>query len=192
MGCLKYGVVSAPIMGAAESGDAFCVIEGDERTLVAVADGLGHGEQAAEASRLAMDYIRAHANETPQALVAGCHRVLSRTRGAVLAVVRIDRVRRCLEHAGLGNIETRIVGVEKTYRPVTVNGIAGHSARKFRCEDFPFHPGDLLIMHSDGISDRFDLSPAARGRDLQMLADQIAREHGRHHDDQLLLIARDT
>lgn len=192
MGRLKYGVISVPIMGATESGDAFCVIDEGDGALIAVADGLGHGALAAEASRLAMDYIRAHPQDTPQALVAGCHRVLGRTRGAVLAVVRIDRARQCLEHVGLGNIETRIVGAEKSYRPVTVNGIAGHSARKFRCEDFPFHPGDLLIMHSDGISDRFDLSPAARGRDLQMLADQIAREHGRHHDDQLLLIARDT
>lgn len=188
---LSYGLIHQPVVGEATCGDAYLVLDQGSFVLVAVSDGLGHGPAAQEASRTAIAYLEAHATQPPQVLLEGCHRALRGTRGAVLAIARIERENGRLVHSGLGNIETRIVTTQKVYRPVSVNGIVGHQARKFRSEEFPFAPGDLLIMHSDGISDRFEISSAARGRDLQLLASQIAHEHGRHHDDQLLLILRD-
>ena len=56
----------------------------------------------------------------------------------------------------------------------------------------PVTTGDLLVMHSDGISERFAITAAARRTDLQLLADRLASEHGKLHDDQLLLIVQDT
>ncbi|MEW6613378.1 MAG: SpoIIE family protein phosphatase [Pseudomonadota bacterium] len=190
MGRLSCGLVHQPVIGETRSGDDYCVIHSRDMVLVAMADGLGHGPMAQAAAHRAIEYVARHQEQDPRALLDGCHRALRGTRGAVLAIVRIDLRAGTLVHAGLGNIETRIVAAERIYRPVTVNGIAGYTARSFRAEQFAFLPGDLLIMHTDGISDRFEISPAARGRDLQMLASQIVHEHGRHHDDQLLLILR--
>jgi serine/threonine protein phosphatase PrpC len=190
MGGLNIGLVHHPIVGETHIGDAYFVHEGEDFALVAVADGLGHGKDAEIASQRAVTYIREHLEKTPIALLEGCHQALHGTRGAVLAIARIDTAAQTLLHAGLGNIETRIVSEEKVSRPVTVNGIVGHQARKFRQESFAFRPGDLLVMHSDGISDRFEISTLARTRDPQMLANQIAQTHGKDHDDQLLLIAR--
>lgn len=191
MAAVKYGLVHHPIPGESRSGDAYCVIDRDRFFLVAVVDGLGHGQEATVASQRAIAYIERHPEQTPQRLVEGCHEALKGTRGAVMAVARVERDRRMLQHAGLGNIETRVVTLDRVRRPVTVNGIVGHALRKLRTEEFPFEPGDLLIMHSDGISDRFDLSALARARDLQMLADQLVRENGRFNDDQLMLVVRD-
>lgn len=188
---LSYGLIHQPVVGETTCGDAYLVLDRGSFVLVAVVDGLGHGPHAHEAAEKAIAYLEAHAEAAPQVLLEGCHRALRGTRGAVLALARIEREHGTLIHAGLGNIETRIVTEHKVFRPVSVNGIVGHQAFKFRTETFPFAPGDLLVMHSDGISDRFEVKAASRGRDLQLLASQIAHEHGRHHDDQLLLILRD-
>lgn len=188
---MSLGLIHQPIIGETTCGDAYLLLDRGSFVLVAVADGLGHGPGAAEASTRAIAYLESRADQPVQMLLEGCHQALRGTRGAVVAIARIERAQRQLVHAGLGNIETRVVTAHKVYRPVTVNGIVGHQARKFRSETIPFEPGDLLIMHTDGISDRFEISTAARGRDPQLLASQIAHEHGRHHDDQLLLILRD-
>lgn len=191
MGALSCGVVHHPVIGETRCGDAYAVIDRTSFVLVAVVDGLGHGPEAEAAAKDAIAHIEAHAADPPAVLLEGCHRALRGTRGAVVAIARYDRQAKTLAYCGLGNIEARIVGAERVYRPISINGIVGHQARKLRVEEFPFGPGDLLIMHSDGISDRFEVSIASRGRDLQMLANQIVREHGRLYDDQVLLILRD-
>ena len=190
MGALKVGLVHHPAIGEVHIGDEYCIEEHDDFILVAVADGLGHGKEAREAAEKAVRYICAHADREPQLLLQGCHEAIRGTRGAVVAIARIEPAAQTLVYAGLGNIDARIVAEDRIYRPVSINGIVGHQARKFRQEAFVFKPGDMLIMHSDGISDRFEVSPLARARDPQMLANQIAHSHGRDHDDQLLLIAR--
>lgn len=190
MGALKWGLVHQPMIGEVHIGDDYCIEEHEDYVLVAVADGLGHGKEAHAAASMAVAYICRHADQPPQAILEGVHGHIRGTRGAVVAIARIDRKAETLVYAGLGNIEARIVAEDRVYRPVSVNGIVGHQARKFRHETFPFKVGDLLIMHSDGISDRFEISPMSRTRDPQMLANQLVQSHGRDHDDQLLLIAR--
>lgn len=191
MGKLACGLVHQAIQGERLCGDQYCVLDRASYVLVAVADGLGHGERAHQAAREAIAYVEAHAERPVQTILEGCHGAISGTRGVVLALARIDREARTLTHAGLGNIETRIITAEKVRHPLTVQGILGHSARKFRHETFPFAPGDMLIMHSDGISDRFDATPAMRHREPQMLALQLAHEFGRPNDDQLLLVLKE-
>lgn len=190
MGTLKRGVVHQPAIGEVHIGDAYEVIEGDGFFVAAVADGLGHGVEAEHAAKKAIATIAASPELAPQLLLERTHNALKGTRGAVVAIAHVDLESCILTYAGLGNIESRLVAPDKVRRPVSVNGIVGHQARKFRQEAFPFAPGDLLIMHSDGISDRFDITTHARTRDPQMLANQIAQAHGRSHDDQLLLILR--
>jgi serine phosphatase RsbU (regulator of sigma subunit) len=191
MGTLRRGIVHQAIQGESLCGDAYCVIEQDTFVLVAVVDGLGHGPEAHEAALKAIATIEKQPDRPVQVLLEACHMALRGTRGAVAAIARIDRVLRVLTYTGLGNIEARIVGADKVRRPVSVNGIVGYEARKYRVEEFPFLDGDMLIMHSDGISDRFAMTPAARFLEPQMLAMQLASAHGRPNDDQLLLLLRD-
>jgi serine phosphatase RsbU (regulator of sigma subunit) len=190
MASLTLGVIHQPAIGERAIGDDYCVIEGEGYLLIAAADGLGHGPEAQEASGKAIKTVQAHATLPPKVLLERVHTAVRGTRGVVIAIARIDVAAQTLTYAGLGNIDARIVSEHKTYRPICVNGIAGHQARYFREESFPFTAGDLLIMHSDGISDRFEITAMARQRDPQMLANQIAQTHGKDHDDQLLLIAR--
>lgn len=190
MAALSVGVVHQPAVGEEAIGDAYCVLEREDFVLVAAIDGLGHGIEAQEAAHRAIATIEAHPELTPKQLLERLHDALRGTRGAVAAIARLEHASKSLIFAGLGNIEARLVSATKTYRPMSVNGIVGHHTRSLRQDAFPYEPGDLLILHSDGISDRFELTARARERDPQMLANQIAHAHGRAHDDQLLLILR--
>lgn len=189
---LQAGVVVQPIPGESESGDAYCIFERDRHAVVAVIDGLGHGKDAAYAALLACKAIEAHQDQLPLTIIEQTHLALRGSRGAVMAVLRIDRDRNEVIHAGVGNIEVRIVNEDRVRRPAPINGIVGHGVRKLRTETFPFMPGDLLIMTSDGISDHYDIGPGARGDDVQGIANRIVLSHGRHQDDQTVLVVRDA
>ena len=191
MGALALGVVQEPIQGEILCGDAYGVHDLGGHVIVAVADGLGHGPEAHAVAERAMAYVAAHADHPVAQLLEGCHRDLRGSRGVVMAVARIDRAAGKLDYGGIGNIEARILGAEKVLRPISMNGIVGHTAAKIRVETFPFLAGDLLLVHSDGISDRFEISPASRGRDPQVLAHELVFRHGRATDDRLLLLVRE-
>lgn len=186
---LSLGAFHHPALGQTHCGDAYEVIDRGTHVIVAVVDGLGHGVDAEIAAQLAISYLRAHPDASLRMLLEGCHKALKGSRGAAMAIARIDRRRHRLSHAGVGNVETRLVSAGQVLRPITMNGIVGESMERFREETFPFVPGDLLFMYSDGISDRFETPVAAR--DLQRLADQIALKYLRFQDDQTLVILRD-
>jgi serine phosphatase RsbU (regulator of sigma subunit) len=187
---VEVGVVHLPATGETAIGDAYCVLPFPGQVLLAVADGLGHGEEAERAAKMAMAYVQAHPHQPLNILLEGCHRVLRGTRGVVMALVLVDMAKGPAVHAGIGNIETRVVGADKVRRPITHNGILGYQLRKVHVESFPFAAGDLILMHSDGVSERLEVSPASRLTDPQLLASQLAHAHGKHNDDQTLLIAR--
>jgi anti-sigma regulatory factor (Ser/Thr protein kinase)/serine/threonine protein phosphatase PrpC len=189
----EVAIFGRPIAGERESGDDAAFVRSEQALLVAVADGLGHGPEAREASARAMATVRdQHAGDLP-ALLNACDQALRGTRGAVMATARLDRSAATLTHAGAGNINTHL------YRPrasrrfgsvACVLGTRGPSPR-LTSETEPLEPRSLLIMFSDGITSRADLS-----NDLELLrqpslviAHQLVVRYGRTTDDALVLVA---
>lgn len=191
MAGLRTGLVHRPIQGEVVSGDAYGIFDEGAYVLVVVVDGLGHGPEASIASRAAVALVAENRHKPVETLLKDCHVALKPTRGAVMGLARIDRGEQTLTFAGVGNIEARVIGADLVRRPVSVNGIIGYNARKFSAQVVPFHRGDMLLMHSDGLSDRFVLTVEAREADPQMLTFQLAAAHGRPNDDQLVLIVVD-
>ena len=64
-------------------------IQAPERTLVLVADGLGHGLEAAEAAQEAVATFSSDAASRPGEILRYIHDALRKTRGAVAAVAEI-------------------------------------------------------------------------------------------------------
>lgn len=68
----------------------------------------------------------------------------------------------------------------------------GGGYRKLTPETVELHPGDLVILSSDGIKERCDLlayGDALRG-DVQQLAERILQDWGRETDDAAVLVFR--
>jgi anti-sigma regulatory factor (Ser/Thr protein kinase) len=190
-GLLEYGALSVPCHQGEMNGDTLVTEEGDRQVLLAVIDGLGHGQEAHHASQKAAAYIRAHSHFSLTALLEDCHEELRRTRGAVIGLVRIDLSRPLLTWAGFGNIAIKIAGPRPVLNPLSVPGIVGHRIKTAREEVLPFQQGDLLFIHSDGISSKFDPKLLDSGiLSSRKLAERIMREYGDYHDDQTIIVAR--
>jgi hypothetical protein len=150
--------------------------------------GLGHGEAAAAAADAFCAYVRSQPDASPDHVLLGAHAALRGTRGVVAAVLRIHPDPARLELAGVGNIEVHSVS-RTPIRPTSHPGVVGVRLRTVRTVAFALHPGDLVILRSDGISSRFDLADLAH-LDAQPLAEALLARHGTAHDDASCLVLR--
>lgn len=194
-GGLEVGVISLPYPGESECGDAWAVQEQDGRTLVLMADGLGHGPQAAEAAREAIRVFRERADRGPAEVIRAAQEPMRGTRGAALAIAAVDPIRREVRYAGVGNISGSIhaPGAARSANLVSHNGTVGHEMRKVQEFTYPWPPGALLVMHSDGLSShwRLDRYPGLAARNPGLVAGVLLRDARRGRDDATVLAARD-
>jgi negative regulator of sigma-B (phosphoserine phosphatase) len=191
---LLVGVACRALPGELASGDLHLVKETPEGMLVAVVDGVGHGEEAASAARWATEAIRAYQNEPLVSLVAHCHQTLAGTRGAVISLAAFDIGRETMSWLGVGNVEGALLcagerGMPVRNRLLLRNGVVGHTLPTLEASEVPVAPGDLLVLATDGICPDF-ADTLIRGEAPQRSADRILAEYARDTDDALVLVAR--
>src|SRR5262245_6121197 len=100
---LEIGAVCLPQPGEVACGDAWAVEWRGGHCVILVADGLGHGADAATASMAAVNVLRTHPQLAPAAMIEFAHGALRSTRGAALAVADLDLAGE-VKYAGIGNI----------------------------------------------------------------------------------------
>jgi phosphoserine phosphatase RsbX len=193
---LEWGVARLTLAGQAESGDLHLVREVGGGVLVAVVDGLGHGEEAAAAAKLAVATLDQFAREPVASLVQRCHEALVGTRGVVMSVAYFDPTRDTMTWVGLGNVEGVLVHenwAERSSRTslLTRGGIVGAQldAVTVRPWVIPLQPGDLLVFATDGIRGGFT-EDISRRDPPQQIADLLLARYGKGTDDALVLAAR--
>ena len=179
-----------PISGETECGDAFAVLRSDDRLMAVMCDGLGHGPLAAAAARAAMDEVLAEPDREPAAVLTRVHHRLNRTRGGAVAVLSLEG--NAARFAGLGNIAAWILTSESRSGMLSVPGIAGHQARTIRQFDYNVPAGAVLVLHSDGLSSRWDYRsmPALTDRDPLLIAAVLLAAAGVHRDDAGIVVLR--
>ncbi|MFG1802505.1 SpoIIE family protein phosphatase [Micromonospora carbonacea] len=187
------GALTRPLTGEAVSGDGYAVRVAEGRHQVLVCDGLGHGPLAASATDAALAAFRSAPAAPPAAVVQHLHRSMSHTRGAALAVAELDGEAHLLRYAGLGNIAATVLAEGERRRGlVSLPGIAGHQRPVVREYEYAFPAGATLVMHSDGVADRWQLDdyPGLAGRAPLVLAATVLRDAGVRRDDACVLAAR--
>jgi phosphoserine phosphatase RsbX len=195
---LDVGVASTALKGERESGDLHLVraLDGGDSVLVAVVDGLGHGQEAAAAARLAIDTLDRRAVATIPELVQQCHEALIGTRGVVMSVAQFDASRDTMTWIGLGNVAGVLVPGDRGDRTsyttlVTRGGIVGSRSGHppVRPWVIPIQPHDILVLATDGLYADFgeDIIPQ---RDADATAKRLLDRYGKGTDDALVLIAR--
>jgi anti-sigma regulatory factor (Ser/Thr protein kinase) len=186
------GAVCLPLAGETESGDAWALAPMRGATALMMADGLGHGPEAAVAAAAALAMLAQRPALRPSAQIEACHAALRSTRGAALAVALLDTAAGQLHFAGVGNIGACIVDGGPRRQLVSHNGIVGHNLRKVQEFTVPCAPGALLIMASDGISTQWDLAPypGLTGCDPAIIAALLLRDYARGRDDASVMVLR--
>ena len=187
------GAIQFPYPGEDVCGDDWGVVsEGSQQTFL-LADGLGHGVDAARAARAAVDVLYARPHLATEALLAAVHEALRSTRGAAVSVAQILPEQGIVRFSGLGNVSGTVFSPDcPPRRMVSTNGTAGLQARHIREFTYPWTPGSILVMCSDGIGTHWDLSdyPGLIHHDPAIVAGVIFREQVRGNDDATVLAAR--
>ena len=186
------GAVSVPIDGEDHNGDAWAMRRIGPVTTILVADGLGHGEEAARASAAAVAVFRTHPLDDLVDLMTAIDAGLRSTRGAAGAVARIDPAAGIVRYAGIGNISGTIVADGLARSLVSHNGTLGQGAVRPREFSYPIAPGSLLVMHSDGARGHWTLDAYAgiTRREPSLIAGVLYRDHRRGRDDVTIVVAR--
>lgn len=192
---LDWGVAMANRPGQQRSGDRHLVAAApDGSVLLAVVDGLGHGDEAAEAAERAAALLGEHPQESVIALARRCHAGLQGTRGVVMTLARISPQDGTLTWLGVGNVAGLLLrGGAANHAPqesvLLRGGVVGYQLPPLSATVHALSRGDSIVLATDGIrpdfSDHLSLKEAP-----QRAADQLLARFRREADDALVLVAR--
>ena len=188
---VPYAGLVRPITGETECGDVFGAVETTEGQLTGVlCDGLGHGPLAATAAIEAVTAVLEDPLAEPAVLLERAHRRTVHTRGGAVGVVQTAG--QVARFAGLGNVAAVILADGARRSMVSVPGIAGHQARAIRQFEYNVPPGAAIILHSDGISSRWDPAslPGLNARDPLLVAAALLAQAGSRRDDAGVLVLK--
>lgn len=178
-------------------GDQWVVAEREGGTLFGVIDGLGHGGEAATAAGSAAEILTRNAPAPLDGLLVLCHEALAATRGAAITLALTDLEGHWLRWLGVGNVTGFLV---RSRTPTTLGqgqlaalvlgGIVGFQLPVLRVpEPVETHPGDLLILATDGV--KLGLGPGSRlSGPISRLACDLLDRNATPADDALVLAAR--
>jgi phosphoserine phosphatase RsbX len=193
---VEYGVAKYVLAGQGESGDHHLVCCSQTGILIAAIDGIGHGEEAANAAKAAAAFLRSSADEPIISLVEGCHEKLRSTRGVVLSVAFIDPGHGMMTWLGVGNVQGVLMrgDAKKSngQEPLLLRaGVVGSQLPALQATVLPIARGDTLFLATDGIRSEFSVALSAR-ENPQRAADRILEQYRSETDDALVLVSRLT
>lgn len=191
---IEIGALNVAYPGERESGDAWSVCSTPQQHKVVVADGLGHGVAAAEASQEMIRLFEQNPRRRTVETLEAAHRVLTSTRGAAASITEIDMAAHQVRYAGIGNISACLLTAMDRRNMVSHNGTIGHSVRKIQEFDYPWSYGTLLILHSDGLATHWSLDtyPGLSVKHPALIAGILYRDFKRGRDDVSIVVVREA
>jgi serine phosphatase RsbU (regulator of sigma subunit) len=164
-------VTSAPLSGGHRSACRFLSLRDGEpcgdagvhhvqiappMDLLAIVDGLGHGQPAALAAQAALRILDEQCTAPLPALLAALDHGLNGTRGAAIGLARIDGAR--LSYAGVGNTRALRWRGSELLRLSSQYGIVGGGlSMPVQLTEIDLHAGDWLLLFSDGLDEMLQL-----------------------------------
>lgn len=161
--------------------------------LLMLCDGLGHGPMAARATEAAKRSFLAGTTGHPEDIVREIDAGLRGTRGAAVAVARIEPDTGTVIFCGIGNISALLIGTDSQTGLPSHPGIVGHHLRGVRGFAYPLPPGGALVMHSDGVSNKWKAGdfPGLFARQPVIVAAHLLAQAGTRRDDAGVLVVKD-
>lgn len=172
-------------------GDDWMLRHSRRSTDILLCDGLGHGARAAEASAEVLEVARESASD-PGTTMTHLTETLVGQRGAVAAMIRIDKTDLRMSYAALGNITTICVGAQGVKRLAVRDGRIGGAPTSGFEETVQLTPGDRIIMHSDGLKTlrETNFRPGLLNRTPLLIAAFLLDRAFRGRDDATIVVAR--
>jgi len=191
---LSFGVATRAYRNIELNGDAFVVRRWNEFALIALIDGLGHGQYANIAAQTAREYIENHYDQRLEALFRGAGRACRATRGVVMALARFDWKAEpiTLTFASVGNIGARVFGIPTPMNFIVHRGVVGLNAPNPVVAEYSWSSDYILVLHTDGLqtmwrwNDFPELAEAPAAYAARFLLQALAKDN----DDATVIVVR--
>lgn len=185
--------ICLPIPTEVVSGDSWAFNQTPSNTKILIADGLGHGVDAASASQLACEVFREYSHLPITEIITRINNALRETRGATVAVAEINDDERIIKFTGIGNIAGYVCNGNNCKQMISHDGTAGtNNNNKIQEYSYPWNENSILIMHSDGLAQRWKLHDYQGISVLHpsIIAASLYRDHYRGNDDVTVVVAK--
>jgi len=191
---IEYGVASFTLPSQAESGDRHVFCSHTNGVLVAALDGLGHGDEAATAAKIASSILEANPTEPVISLLRLCHEGLRSTRGVVMSLASLDIAHGLMTWLGVGNVFAVLCRLKSPLNfgqeaLLLRSGVVGSRLPSLQASVLPIGPGDTLVFATDGVKQDF-AEHCTPHESPQKLAETILARYKRGNDDALVLVVR--
>ncbi len=189
----SVGIFGRPFTGERRSGDHAAFVRDGDTLVLAICDGLGHGEPAREAADGAMETVRQSVSRPPDEIIEACDVALRRTRGVVMSVMRLHEKSAHVAFASVGNIGVHVYGARTARRFGGSSFVVGSArpGQRIPVEIATVDRRETIVFFTDGVPARLALED-----ELDLLrqhpvvvAHEIVQRYGRADDDVLVLVA---
>lgn len=144
-----------PKSGNMESGDAYFTHSEDDYFIFAIADGLGNGPMAQQSAEIVPKILKEFHHESIDELLNRCNEYMLQKRGAAVAIAKVDFIQKTIEYSCVGNVRLYIwQNPGRMIYPLPVRGYLSGRPLKLNTQRYPYTPGDVFFLHSDGIDVR--------------------------------------
>jgi hypothetical protein len=186
------GAVNDACPGEMISGDAWAHASTANAQVLFLVDGTGHGPLAASAAAAAIKSFEPNADKESTLAANNIHRALAPTRGGAIALAQVGLAEKIVRYVGVGNICGVVADSSGMKRMVSNHGTAGHIAPRIREFTYPFEQGGVVVMHSDGLSSKWDFKdyPGLTACHPSVIAGILFRDHRRGRDDATVVAMR--
>ncbi len=164
---LKIATATRAYPGERLCGDACGFWHTPDKVVLALCDGLGHGDEASVASQAAIKSIGMNLESSCEEIFACCDIALRKTRGAALAVATVNLNCNELTIGTVGNIRALLLRPEKDLRLGGARGIVGAGFTHLKPETIPIRKGDILTLFSDGFDEFLPIRKVIEGHSTE-------------------------
>lgn len=180
-----------PKKGELISGDFWLVSTHGQHILVAVLDGLGHGEEARRISETAVDLLQTLKWQPLENLISSCHTALRQTRGLVMSLALFDSSDHTITWAGVGNVEGIVFKGESNQieHLFQAKGIIGYKLPDLKIHQMNISAGDRLVFVTDGVKPGFERKVKC-SKTPEQIVEYVVRNHIDRTDDALVFAGK--
>jgi negative regulator of sigma-B (phosphoserine phosphatase) len=188
-GTVDYYIAEKPLEFV--NGDIGFISDDEKQLFVGIVDGAGHGPEAHEIAQVSRNFLEKNKDMKLPDLMKKLHENLRGTRGGVAIIGKLDHKVSRFNYVGIGNIVLRKFG-NSSERVVTQNGIIGYQIRTPKEKFMQISGGDILVMHTDGISSYFDEGDYSGilKDDAKTIANNLIKKFGKGDDDATCIVIR--
>lgn len=188
----QVGSMCIPLASEKICGDSWGAVDTTSMLTLLVADGLGHGPEAAHASLLAVSVLEQAPTNLPSETLQKSHLLMKGSRGAAIAIARVDLDMAELRYTGVGNISGCMYHNKSRQHLLSHNGIVGSHMSRTKEFSHTWNENSLLVMHSDGIGTKWDINnySGLESCHPSIIAAVLHRDHTRVRDDSTIVVVK--